>query len=258
MATRTVPLDKAELAALVDQRDFLLGSLDDLEAEHAAGDVDEHDYETLKDDYTRRAAQVLRAIEAREARVPGGNQRRRSGWRGLTARRVAVVGGVVLFAVGAGVLVARTAGQREAGDTITGGIDESEPSASSRLAQAHWLLQQQNFDEAIAAYDDVLDDEPDNVEALTYKGWALSRSGEALDGVKLLEEASELDPESPDAHAFLAITFVEVGNAMPVESEADNMFDLARDRLDQLDALGPLDETMAQLLAPVRDQLDNA
>src|SRR4051794_18690615 len=45
-----------ELAALEEQRDFLLGSLRDLDAEHDAGDVDEADYLALKDDYTARAA----------------------------------------------------------------------------------------------------------------------------------------------------------------------------------------------------------
>ena len=58
---RTVDLD--DLAALEGERAFLLGSLRDLEAEHAAGDVDEHDYVTLRDGYTKRAADVLRQID---------------------------------------------------------------------------------------------------------------------------------------------------------------------------------------------------
>ena len=44
-----------EQSPLEDQRDFLLRSLEDLEREQAAGDVDQHDYEVLKDDYTARA-----------------------------------------------------------------------------------------------------------------------------------------------------------------------------------------------------------
>ncbi len=54
-------LDLDELARLEEERAFLLKSLDDLEREREAGDIDEHDYETLKDDYTRRAVTVLRA-----------------------------------------------------------------------------------------------------------------------------------------------------------------------------------------------------
>lgn len=54
-----------DLQTLEDERTFLLRSLADLDAEHEAGDIDERDYLSLTDDYTARAAAVLRAIEAR-------------------------------------------------------------------------------------------------------------------------------------------------------------------------------------------------
>ena len=55
------------LAELEDERRFLLRSLRDLDAELAAGDVDDGDYETLRDGYTKRAADVLRDIEEGKA-----------------------------------------------------------------------------------------------------------------------------------------------------------------------------------------------
>ena len=48
----------------IEERDFLLASLDDLEAEYAAGDLDDDDYAALKADYTTRAARVIRELEA--------------------------------------------------------------------------------------------------------------------------------------------------------------------------------------------------
>ena len=57
----------ADRAPLEEQRDFLLRSLEDLEREHEAGDIDDHDYEALRDDYTVRAAAVLRALDAHAA-----------------------------------------------------------------------------------------------------------------------------------------------------------------------------------------------
>ena len=48
---------------LEEERDFLLRSLDDLDRERAAGDLDPADYVALKEDYTARAAAVLRAID---------------------------------------------------------------------------------------------------------------------------------------------------------------------------------------------------
>jgi hypothetical protein len=47
---------------LEEERDFFLRSLRDLEAEHDAGDIDDIDYAALHDDYTVRAADVLRRL----------------------------------------------------------------------------------------------------------------------------------------------------------------------------------------------------
>ncbi len=59
-----------ELARLEDERDHLLRSLDDLDAEHDAGDLTDEEYEGLRDEYTNRAAEVLKAIEGqRDAMV---------------------------------------------------------------------------------------------------------------------------------------------------------------------------------------------
>ena len=63
------------LAALEEERRFLLRSLTDLEREHDAGDVDDLDYETLKDGSTADET------EARGAPVPprsGGEHRPRA------------------------------------------------------------------------------------------------------------------------------------------------------------------------------------
>ncbi len=49
------------LAALEEERRFLLRSLADLEREREAGDVDDVDYRELRDGYTVRAAATLRA-----------------------------------------------------------------------------------------------------------------------------------------------------------------------------------------------------
>ena len=45
------------------ERDFLLRSLDDLEAERDAGNIDDETYRELHDDYTARAAAVIRTID---------------------------------------------------------------------------------------------------------------------------------------------------------------------------------------------------
>ena len=102
--------DPDRLAELEEERAFLLRSLDDLDREHDAGDLDEHDYVELRDGYTARAAAVLRELEAGRAARPARPPTR---WG-----RVALIGGlVVLVAVGAGVAVAAFSGQRLPGET---------------------------------------------------------------------------------------------------------------------------------------------
>lgn len=228
-----------ELAALEEQRDFLLRSLDDLEREHAAGDVDEHDYVSLRDDYTARAATVIRAIERH-----GERQRRRAPRRTGKPwwQRVVALGGVAAFALGAGLLVAQAAGRREAGDTATGDIRET---TRDRLDQAVVLASQGRYDEAIDLQDQVLEDQPEHVEAMSYKGWFQMLSGDVGDGMLTLIDAVEIDPEFPDAHAFLAIGFSRVGRP-----------DAALEELDRLDELDPPPE-IAQLTDQLRTQLES-
>jgi tetratricopeptide (TPR) repeat protein len=231
VATR--PLDPDALAALEEQRDFLLRSLDDLEREHDAGDVDETDYRTLKDDYTARAARTIRAIESHQARVAAARPHR--SWR----RLVLVVAAVGAFALLAGVMVAQSAGRRGAGDQITGDIRES---TRAKLDEAVTLASQQRYDEAIAIYDEVLADQPGNVEAMTFKGWFQWQSGDGQ-GVVTLVEAAELDAAYPATHAFLAVVFERLGRP-----------DTARLELDRLDALDPPPE-YRDLTAALRDRL---
>lgn len=213
-------LDPDELAALEEERDFLLASLADLEREHEAGDLDDADHAALRDDYTTRAAEVLRAIEERreafaDARpaVPAG-------------RRWALAAGVVVLALVAGVIVAQASGRRGAGDTVTGDIRRT----PTQQAQECLPLTFQTAEdprkvlEAKDCYEAVLDQDPRNPTALTYFGWALLLSGEPdlIDsGREFLMRSVEAAPEYPDAYAFLAILENRLGN----HAEADKWLD---------------------------------
>ena len=91
-------------------------ALADLEREHDAGDLDDGDYQTLKDGYTQRAAVVLRAIdEGRRAQPPRPARR----W----SRTLLAAGSVAVLAVALGVAVSRFAGQRLPGETVSGGME---------------------------------------------------------------------------------------------------------------------------------------
>lgn len=208
MTTRD-PSDAAERARLTEERDFLLASLRDLEREHAAGDLDADDYRELHDDYTRRAARTIKELEERAAddRPPR---------RGSKALAVTVI--VALLATAAGWMVAAMSGQRLPGQSITGGIEDS---TASILSQARAI----NFQDpatAIELYTTVLEVDPDNVEALTYRAWLIALiAREAQGEVRTaayeaarsgLERAIELDASYADAQCFLGIVLFRFGN----------------------------------------------
>ncbi len=186
------------LAELQEQRRFLLRSITDLDREHEYGDVDDHDYETLRDGYTARAASVLRAIEAGQTTTA---QRRSSRPTVLAAW---IVGTVVVASL-AGWLVARTSGQRLPGQSITGGLPGDE--IALKLAEARQLLGV-DPQQAIVRYQQVRELDPDNAEALTYLGWLVAQSGSsaAPAGAEFLRGAIKLDPTYADPHCFLAVT----------------------------------------------------
>jgi hypothetical protein len=187
-----------QLAEFEEQRRFLLRSITDLDREHQYGDVDDHDYTTLRDGYTARAASVLRSIEAGKADAPPRPPRR-------PVVVAAWIVGTVLVASLAGWLVARSSGQRLPGQSITGGLPGDE--VAVKLAEARELLGV-DPQQAILRYQEVRDLQPDNVEALTYMGWLIAQSDTALapSGVELLRGAIKLDPTYADPHCFLAIT----------------------------------------------------
>lgn len=209
-------LDPDALAALEEERDFLLRSLSDLDAEHAAGDIDDADYEALKDDYTRRAAAALRGIDDQRAAFAARPGIR---WRQVLIWLVglALLGGI------SGSLIARSSGARDDNDEATGGLRES---TITLLNQARSLLgQQDRWDDAIDLYDEVLDEQPSNTEAITYRAWLAYRSGGSPEAsLAAWEEALLIDAGATDAAVFGIIVLSDLGR-----------YDEAAEALDGLD-----------------------
>jgi len=198
------PERQAELEA---ERQFLLRSLSDLELEHDAGDVDDHDYTTLRDGYTARAAAIIRELErgAQPVAAPTGRS-----W-GKTVAWVAIVAAI---AISAGVLVARSFGERSPSDaSMTGGLGDR--STGQLLSEARQAMGTDPV-RAIELFSQVEDVDPDNVEAITYSAWltvaAALQSGNAeflqtaaRPAEAQFDRAIELDPSYPDPHCFKAI-----------------------------------------------------
>jgi tetratricopeptide (TPR) repeat protein len=199
------------LAALEDERRFLLRSLTDLEREHDAGDVDDIDYQALKDGYTVRAAHVLRQIDEGHGELPAAKPRR---W----SRVVAVTAALIVGSVGVGFVLAGAWGERSSGQEITG----LTPGDESRivLTNARDAMGAGEFATANALFAEVIEMERargrENAEAVAYFGWTLAlvtrqnpdqaSAAERYDAAVLaLGQAAQLEPDYADPQCFLAI-----------------------------------------------------
>jgi predicted Zn-dependent protease len=230
-------------AELEEERHFLLHSLADLDREHAAGDVDDADYATLREGYVARAAAVLRLIERDAAAAPKPRPVRRwrvAGW----------VAGTLVVAAVAGWAVARYSGQRAPGQVITGNIPGD--TETFKLAEARSLLA---ADPAGAAsrYREVLELDPDNPEALTYSGWLVAIQGfqtaapELVDlGAATLRKAIDSDPNYADPHCLLAVALGRFKEQPEVE-EAREEAQACLDNNPPADMVGLVEQFLAGL-----------
>jgi tetratricopeptide (TPR) repeat protein len=210
-------LDPDELAALEEQRDFLLSSLDDLEREHVAGDIDESDYRTLRDDYTTRTAEVLRAIDERRQAFTDARRPRSTG------RIVVIVAGVLVFAVLSGVLVAQALGGRAPGQTTAGDVRQTPSQDAKKCISV--ISPGKDPRPALKCFQNVLKRDPQNPVALAYQGWTINLTAMApgftaaqarqfrADAARFVRQAIKADPGYSDALAFAAIIAFQQGKA---------------------------------------------
>jgi tetratricopeptide (TPR) repeat protein len=269
----TTRFDPDELAALESERDFLLRSLDDLEAERETGDLAADHYQALRDQYTARAAAVLRSIEegvdARPAPPP-------VSWR----RRLLVGLGIAAFATVAAVLLAGALGQRLPGGSATGNAQSDRrealagqvrrhpDSAAAHMAYARFLLESRQAADAVAEFDIAARLDPKNAEAPAYAGWlvylaASAQPGNAPSGdapasgdvadqltaaaLGRLDRAVAADPEYPDAHFFRGMVLLRgVNDPAGAVVEFERYLALAPD--------GPQSDQVRQLLDGARSQ----
>ena len=227
-----------KLEDLEAERDFLLRSIEDLDAEYEAGDVPDDDYTHLHDRYTQRAAGVLRAIAGLDATAAqdatGGaasrQKRARSARPGRSVpvstlktrrrRKSLLFGGVaLLLGALALALVLWNSSDQLPGNTITGGATLPEGQQIDRfLSQAAQLEGQGDDAEALQVYDKVLSMQPKNADALSQAGWLEFTAGVDGPNAKSLEdgeadenEAVSVEPGLEEARAYLGTMLFVVG-----------------------------------------------
>lgn len=240
-----------ELGALEEERDALLRSLDDLDRERAAGDLGLDDYTRLHEEYTARAAAVIRMIRdgVDAASAPPRSPR----WR-----RVLTVAAVIAFTAVTALGVTRALGERLPGDTATG--NDAQPAErerraafeedirlrpddpSAHLSYARYLLGAGDEVEALRQFDAVVKLDPSNAEARAYGGWIVFLAGLVDEALDRLDGAIVADPAYPDAHFFRGMVLYR-GKGDPDAAIPELQLYLAAD------PTGPLAEQVRAVLA---------
>lgn len=208
-----------------EEREFLLRSIADLDKEFAAGDVDEIDYQRLRDSYVARAAALLGSPKKQKPKVEAPKRK----WQ----RTAGVLVIVAVVALGIGWAAFRNTGFRAPGDGLTGDARQDSSNlivrAQGFTGQAQTALQQGDpqkaielFERAIGSYNEALALSPNNVQAITYRSWVfhtIAVNSEPDIAARLdaesyagLSEAIAIDPNYPDARVFRAILNRNTGN----------------------------------------------
>jgi tetratricopeptide (TPR) repeat protein len=221
---------------LEDQREFLLRSLDDLDNELLAGNIDPDTYRVLHDDYTARASKVIQTIE------DGVKRKAPSPPQVSMVTRVVTIGAIVTFAVLAAILLANTVGQRRAGQQITGNakgtpttvaaddvtaakaaVTAAPKSYDARIRYARALYLSVLYPAALDEYIMAAKLDASQPEPLAYTGWltALFAREEPDAATRLqlfdaatssLDRAISVDPTYPDSYVFKGLMLSQLQN----------------------------------------------
>ncbi len=233
-------------ASLANEREFLRASIEDLEREREAGEVEAEDFAVLHSRYSQRLHEVETAIAAPETAGlasaapetavtgtaglasaapetavtgtagPLGSRLRRA----LGRRRTRLVVGIAsasCFVAAAALLAASLAGVRLPGESATGSVSLSGAQQEQEtLARAAVVGSEGQVAEAVQLYDQVLRTDPNQPDALAYGGWLIRLAGlSARNRVVLargdasVAKAVKVAPGYPDGHALYGVILYE-------------------------------------------------
>jgi cytochrome c-type biogenesis protein CcmH/NrfG len=187
----TEGLDPERRRQLEDERDFLMQSLDDLELERESGGIDDESFAELHDDYTARAAAAIRTLRDGVDVTPAPSSL--SPHR--TRRRAALIGGIVIFAVLAGVSLAYAVGARLPGETSSG--NSSAAPSTTNASQQAVLARIKDLEAQVNAT-------PNDYDLRLQLARAYEENSDLANAIKQSDDAITIDPNRPEGHANAA------------------------------------------------------
>lgn len=224
--------NRSSAGRLSGKGEFLRRSIEDLEDERARGEVDESDYLHLRALYEQRLAEVATAIADNvvgtappmQANDPVASSHKALSAKAMRRRlgnsRLRLFMGIAAaccFVVAATLLAASLAGVRLPGESATGSVSlSSAQQEQETLERAAVLGSEGKAAEAVQLYDEVLQTDPNQPDALAYGGWLVRLAGLSsknrlvvAKGDASVARAVKVAPRYPDGHALLGVIFYE-------------------------------------------------
>lgn len=215
---------------LEDRRVELLRSVRDLEEAHAGGALADARYAALRRESEDRIARVLRAIDAREARVDAGPAAPTPAARrgGVPPWAVGVlVGATVVAVVVVGLLRTATPVPSATGPASSSSdpltffeqrVRQHPNDLAARLDLALRYLDAGRARDALAQYAVVLQLDPADAEARAYIGLILYSAGRPKEALASVNRALETDPAYPEALFIKGLVLLK-GLDRPAQAE---------------------------------------
>ena len=230
--------DPDALAELEDERDILLRDLRELDAQHAGGEIDDAQYDALRDELTARAAEILTAI--RRGRQSAPVRERRPRRTALTAAAVvtaALASGWLLVSqlaprVAPAPPQAATADAASRIGRLATLVRDRPTDVPARIALARLLLAEQDLPAALEQFDAAAGLDERHAEAHAYGGWIAVLTGDTEGGLRRLDRAVAAAPGYPDGHALRGLALMRSGDKATAAEELRRYLDL--------DPTGPL------------------
>ena len=211
---------------LEEERDFLMASLDDLELEHESGGIDDESYAELHDDYTARAAAVIRTlrdgVDVTPAPPPRSPRR--------TRQRLVLVSVVLVFAIAVGTSLAYALGARLPGQTSSG--NSAAAPSTTNAAQAQ-------ISKAIDDLQTKVNASPDDYDLRLSLARAYEENGDLQNALKQSDAAITIDANRPEGHANASRLLYLASEAAPAQDAKNTLISQALAGLNQAITVGP-------------------
>jgi tetratricopeptide (TPR) repeat protein len=191
------------------RRAKIYDAIRELELERETGSLSQEEYEKIRGTYEMQAAALLQEEERRVKTHPTRSRKPEPVRTGSPTRTpvsdrlgLLIPAAVILFVgVGIGYFLGTSVTVRQEGMGITGSIPGQEEAAAvpSTLQEANAAFDRGDFRRALEGYKKILENDPQNAEALTQIGALLARGEHYDDALRTFDRVLGIAPNYPHA-----------------------------------------------------------